>query len=379
MIRETLTMIPGPTPVHPEILDELRRPTVSHQDPGFVADFRQCLERLKSLTMAEKAHPFVVGGAGTLAMEMALVNLLGPGDRLLVVSHGYFGNRYAEIATAFGIDHEVLDCDWGQCVPVERLETKLAEGGFAALAMTHVDTSTGVAAPVEEYAKRARTHGALTILDGVCATAGMEERFDDWKLDALLTGAQKALGTPPGVGILMVSDQGMEKRRSLPTIPAFYADLLRWEPIMSNPALYYSTPPVNLIRALNVAAGLILDEGLQARFDRHRRLARGMRAGLEAIGMPLFTDPGCRAETLSLPTYPQGVDDAAFRGGMAERGVIVAGALGPVAGKAFRVGHMGNIGSEEVVRTLDAIERTAASLTGGTASGKAVSAAAGQL
>lgn len=376
MIRETLTMIPGPTPVHDAILDALGRPTVSHQDPAFVADFRRCLERTGEVVRGPSARPFVVGGAGTLAMEMALVNLLGPGDRLLVVTQGYFGDRFRQVADAFGIAHDALDCPWGQAVPPERVREALADGGHAALAMTHVDTSTGVAAPVEEYAAIAREHGALAILDGVCATAGMDERFDAWGLDALLTGAQKALGAPPGVAVLVVSDRALARREALERVPAYYADLKRWMPVMENPALYFSTPPVNEIRALDAALGLVLEEGLDARFDRHRRVARAVRAGLGALGLELFTAEGCRADTLSVPLYPDGVVDADFRAAAAARGVVFAGALGPVAGKAFRIGHMGNVGPEEVARALDAIEGALADCGHGEARGRALAAAA---
>ena len=355
MTDDTLTMIPGPTPVRPSILEALARPTTSHQAPSFVEGYRECLENMRRITFTESAQPFVVSGAGTLAMEMALVNLLGPGERLLIVSQGFFGDRWAQIAEAFGIPHRLLQAEWGQAIEPGHMLEALDSERFAAVAMTHVDTSTGTAAPVEQYCERLRGREELILLDGVCATAGVEERFDDWGFDVLLTGAQKALGTPPGVAILLASERAMDKRRALGSVPAYYADLLRWKPIMDNPALYFSTPPVNEIVALLEATRIILGEGLDARFERHAKVARAMRAGFAALGLELFTLPECRADTLSVLAYPDGIEDAAFRSAVAARKVVIAGALGPLAGKACRVGHMGNIGIDEVGRTIAAL------------------------
>jgi len=352
---DVLTMIPGPTPVHPAILDALARPTVSHQAPSFVEAYRRCLDRLRQVARAEHGHPFVVAGAGTLAMEMALVNLVGRGEDLLVVSHGYFGDRWIEIAEAFGVRARVLRAEWGRAVSPDALGAALEGNEPAAVAMTHVDTSTGTAAPVAAYCDRLRGRRALAILDGVCATAGIDERFDDWGLDVLLTGAQKALGAPPGVAILLASERALAKREALGVVRAYFADLRRWRRVMDDPGLYFSTPAVNEVRALDAALGLVLDEGLGARFRRHERIAAAMRAGLAEIGLEIFTAPECRAATLTVVLHAEGIDDARLRAEVAARGVVVAGALGPLAGRGFRIGHMGNIGLPEVLRTIEAI------------------------
>jgi aspartate aminotransferase-like enzyme len=379
MSDETLTMIPGPTPVRPSILEALARPTTSHQAPSFVEAVGECLTNLRRIVFTENAHPFVVSGAGTLAMEMALVNLVREDERLLILSHGFFGDRWIQLADSFGIPHRLVQAEWGYAVSPEQLVRELDEGGFAAVAITHVDTSTGTAAPVEAYCELLRGREELVILDGVCATAGMEERFDAWGLDVLLTGAQKALGAPPGVAILLVSARALGKRESLRSVPAYYADLLRWKPIMENPSLYFSTPPVNEVIALLEATRVVLREGLEARFERHARIAAAIREGFEIFGLEVFTDPGCRADTLSVVRYPDGVEDAAFRSRMAQQGVVIAGALGPLAGKACRVGHMGNIGADEIGRTLGAFG-AALDASGREADGeRAVAAALGRL
>jgi len=355
MSDTVLTMIPGPTPVHERVLEALAQPTVSHQSPAFVEAYRRCLQRWRAIGRAATAQPFIVAGSGTLAMEMALVNLVSPGERLLVVSHGYFGERWEQLATAFGIECDVVRSEWGQAVTVEEFARQLDSAEYAAVSLTHVDTSTGTEAPLGKYVDVLDGRDLMRIVDGVCATAGTDERFDDWGLDVLLTGAQKAFGAPPGVAILLVSERALEKRRSRTSVPAYNADWLRWLPVMDDPSKYFSTPPVNQIFALDVAMGLVLDEGLETRFARHRDLAARLREGLASQGLKLFTDASCRADTLSVVLHRDATDDVAFRAGVARRGVVVAGALGPIAGQAFRIGHMGNIGTNEIERTLEAI------------------------
>ena len=379
MINETLTMIPGPTPVHPRILSALSRPTTSHVAPVFVDAFREALSGFRALCRSGSGQPFAVAGGGTLAMEMALVNVVAPGDEILVVSHGYFGDRYAELAGAFGIRAEVLRSEWGRAVPAEEVARRLAAGSFAAVTITHVDTSTGTASPAADYCELLRGRNELVILDGVCATGGVDEPFDGWGVDVLLTAPQKAIGAPPGLALCLFSERALERRRARASVPAYYADVLRWLPVMQDPSKYFATPCVNEIVGLAEALRIVHEEGLPARFARHARVARGIRAGLEALGLAIFTEPDCRADTLSVVRLPESVDDAAFRREASARGVVVAGALGPLAGKAFRVGHMGNVGAAEAAATLMAVEGALVALGVAVAPGAALAAAAPHL
>jgi aspartate aminotransferase-like enzyme len=379
MIDEQLTMIPGPTPVHPRILRALSQPTISHLAPAFVEAFSTALADLRSLGRSVKAQPFIVAGGGTLAMEMALVNLVAPGDQVMVISQGYFGDRYAELAGAFGIDATVIRSEWGHAVTVEEVKQQLAEKSFAAVTITHVDTSTGTCAPVADYCELLQDRDEMVILDGVCATGGIDERFDKWGVDALLTAPQKAIAAPPGLALCLFSERAMARRRQLDRVPAFYADLLRWLPIMEDPSRYYSTPCVNQIFALAEALKIVFEEGLSKRFSRHQRLSRAFRAGLDAMGLELFTAADSLAATLSVVHYPEGVDDAVFRRAMASRGAVVAGGLGPLAGTGFRVGHMGNITVAEVASTLQAIESSLSSCGCQVEPGSALSGAAVEL
>src|SRR5664280_1870676 len=219
MIDQTLTMIPGPTPVHPRILGALARPTVSHVVPEFVEAFRAAIADCRRLRQSREGQPFIVAGGGTLALEMGLVNVVEPGERILVISQGYFGDRYAELAGVFGIQADVVRSEWGQAVAPEVVAARLAAGGYAAVTITHVDTSTGTAAPAASYCELLRGRKELVILDGVCATGGIAEPCDTWGVDVLVTAPQKAIGAPPGLALCLFSPRAMARRRERTSLP----------------------------------------------------------------------------------------------------------------------------------------------------------------
>lgn len=357
MFDENLVMIPGPTPVHPRILNALSKPTVSHLDPDFINDFKKALENFTKIIKNPKAQPFLLAGSGTLAMEMAVVNTLRSKDNLLIISHGYFGKRFGELATRFEVEVEELTCPWGQFIEPDELKQHLEKDKVDGVTVTHVDTSTGVKSPVQDYAPIIKGSNAIFILDGVCSTGGIYEDMDEWGVDILLTAPQKALGVPPGLSVLAVSEKALT-RRDMFEPPAYYADFKKWLPIMKDPTNYYSTPAVNEICAFKEATEIILEEGLDSRFRRHAKLSKAFRAGFLKMGFSPFTHKDCLAETLSVLSYPSGIDDQAFRRGMYERGIAVAGGLGQTKGKVFRLGHMGNITHGELVRTLEAASET---------------------
>jgi alanine-glyoxylate transaminase/serine-glyoxylate transaminase/serine-pyruvate transaminase len=362
MQKEKLLMIPGPSPVHPRIINSLSLPTVSHVSPVLVEELKEALANLKKIVFCEKGEPFIVAGAGTLAMEMAVLNTVQEGESFLVLSQGYFGARMHQIAQGFGLDCDVIECEWGQAVLPGELEKKLSEKEYKAVTATHVDTCTGACAPVKDYAEVLKSHDALYIIDGVCATGGIEERMDDWEVDVVLTAAQKCFGAPPGLSILVLSEKAMEKRKSMERIPAYYSDVLNWLPVMKDPSKYFSTPCVNEIRAFAESTRIVLEEGMEKRFSRHDRVARAIRAALAELGFSFFTQEPFLANTLSVVKYPEGVADKSFRSTYDENGIVVAGGLGETAGKVFRMGHMGNLSVSQVYFALDALERTLSSL-----------------
>ncbi len=361
-MKEKLLLIPGPSPVHPRIIQSLSLPTVSHVGPEMVRELREALENLKRVVFCARGEPFVISGAGTLAMEMALLNTVTSGERILVLSQGYFGKRMEEICKAFRLDCDFVEKPWGAAVSADELEQRLRQQGYQVVVSTHVDTSTGACAPVKEYARVLRNRNITFILDGVCATGGIEERMDDWGIDVVLTAAQKCFGAPPGLSILVLSERAMEKRRKMASVPAYYSDLLRWLPIMKDPSKYFSTPCVNEIMAFAEGTRLVIEEGIERRFARHALFARAIRAGLAALGCSLFTQEAFLADTLSVVRYPEGIEDGRFRALLNENGVVVAGGLGETAGRVFRMGHMGNLSIAQLTFALDALERTFSSL-----------------
>ncbi|MEK4423612.1 pyridoxal-phosphate-dependent aminotransferase family protein [Solibacillus sp. FSL K6-1523] len=348
MKNRELLLVPGPTPVVDEIYDALASETRGHTDPRFVAIFKNAIEQTKKL-FNTKSEVYVVAGSGTLAMEMAIVNTVGKGERLLVISHGYFGDRFTPLANAFGIEVEVLQSAWGERVDPQLVAETLKTNTFKAVTITHADTSTGVMSDLEALVPIIKDAGALVIVDGVVATAALEEDMskaygnnEAYKIDVVLTGSQKAIGIPPGLAIIAFSEQALAAREALGQIPAYYADINCWRGVMDNPATYFATPPVNLIYAYDAALKIVLAEGMEAREARHIAFGKAVRAALRSYGMTPLADESVAAPTLSCILYPEGVEDGAFRASLAERGIIVAGSLAHLAGKAFRIGHMGN-------------------------------------
>jgi len=334
------------------------RATYAFGDPEFVKDFKEVIEDLKVL-LRTKGEVFVVAGTGTMAMEMAISNTLKKGDNLLIISHGYFGDRFIELCERKGIHTDVMSSEWGKTVPVEDIEKKLHEKNYKAVTVTHVDTSTGVCAPVAEIGEVLKKFDdTLFILDGVCATMAEPEYMDEMGIDVLLTGSQKAFGVPPGLGIVWAGPRAMERRKTLGTIPEYYVDFDKWLPIMKDPSNYFATPAVNMVWALKEAVRIIKEEGVENRYARHKKIAKAMRAALESMGMTILAEPGCRAVTLSNLIYPEGINDAEFRSTLYKEGVVVAGGLGAYAGKMFRLGHMGNVDMHDLVAVIAAIERT---------------------
>ena len=350
-------MIPGPTPVIDSIRDEMGREIMAFGDPRFVKDYKQVIGELGALLNCNGKN-FVVAGTGTLAMEMAIANSTKCGDNVLIVSHGYFGDRFIEICERKGLRTDVLQSRWGAAVPLSEIEAKLGMKEYAAITVTHVDTSTGVVADVAGIGNMLRKFpNTVYIVDGVCATAGEYENMGEMNIDILFTGSQKAFGICPGLLMLWAGAKAMERRKSLGVIPEYYVDFDKWLPIMDDPSKYFATPAINLVWALKESVRIIKEETLTRRYERHLKNARAVQKALIALGFSLLADEGCRAVTLSNILYPEGIEDAQFRKVLSEEGIVVAGGLGVYAGKMFRLGHMGNIDTNDVVSVISAIER----------------------
>lgn len=360
MSARKMVMIPGPTPVVESIRQEMGREIQAFGDPRFVADYKKLIADLGDLLHCS-GQTFPLAGTGTLAMEMAISNTTKRGDNVLIVSHGYFGDRFIEICQRKGLHVDVMQAEWGKIIPVAEIEAKLASKKYAAMTVSHVDTATGVCAPIEEIGKMMKKFPeTIYIVDGVAATVGEYEDVDGMNIDILFTGSQKAFGVCPGMFILWASKKALRRREELGTIPEYYVDFQKWLPIMEDPGKYFATPAVNLVWAMAESVRIIKEEGYENRCERHRKNARAVQAALESLGFRVLAEPEHRAVTLSNLVYPEGLADGEFRSALYDEGMTVAGGLGPYAGKMFRLGHMGNIDSNDEVAALGIIERALA-------------------
>jgi alanine-glyoxylate transaminase/serine-glyoxylate transaminase/serine-pyruvate transaminase len=363
MKNRELLMIPGPIEFTPEVLRAMGMASTSHVAPNFIEVFGQALERMRDVFLCPSGQPFAVAGSGTLAMDMPAANLIEPGDKALVVNTGYFSDRFAAILERYGAEVTQVNAPAiGDAPPLEDVEAALKGGSYKLMAMTHVDTSTGVRTDVKSLAAIGREFGALVVVDGVCSVAGEALYQEEWGIDVALTASQKAVGTPPGLALVVAGPRAMDAFRQRKTpVGNYYADWNEWLPIMeayeARRPSYFGTPPVNLVWALNVSLGQILEEGMDARFARHRQLSQAFKAAISALGMKQVpVSPEVSATTLTAPYYPQGVD-AALLGHVKEAGAILAGGLYPsIKAEYFRIGHMGVVNQSDVLATLGAIE-----------------------
>jgi len=356
--RRELLLIPGPTPVSDEVLHALSQKTISHTDERFVKVFAKALEEMHPFFGMSQGQTFIISGSGTLGMEISLSNILNEGESLLVVSHGYFGDRFAEIGKTLGLDVDILKSNTGKTIHEDSLKDYLNRKKYAAITFTHVDTSTGVIADMEKFSKLVKkiSPDTLIVLDGVCATGGVPEEMDKWGIDVIFTGSQKAIAVPPGLTMLAFSERALKKRRKMKKMRTYYGDILRWIPVMNDPHKYFATPPVNMIFALEKSLSTIIEKGLDNYYEKHRELARKVRTAMKVFGFENLPREEDAAPTLSVFSYPAGVEDFKFRTALKEKGVTVAGALGKLKGKYFRMGHMGNITEQDIDLALKLIE-----------------------
>lgn len=359
-----LLMIPGPIEFEPAVMQAVGMATTSHVAPDFIESFGHSLEMMREVWMAPSGQPFIIAGTGTLAMDMAGSNLVEPGDRVLVVSTGYFGVRYADLLRRYGADVTLLEAPAGDVVKPHEIEAELKRRQYKVMTFTHVDTSTAVRVDPEPMGRLGEKYGVLTILDGVCSVAGEEIRQEEWKIDVVLTASQKAVGVPPGLALMVVSERAMQawRDRRAP-VGSYYCDWTHWLPVMKayeerRPS-YFGTPAVNLVCGLKVSLGLILKEGMEDRFSRHRRIGKSFREAMRSLGLKMIpVSEDVSACTLSAPMYPEGVRAPEFMKAVSKSDVILAGGLLPeLKEKYFRVGHMGSVTKGDILTTVASVEQ----------------------
>lgn len=337
-------MGPGPSDVHPRVLKAMATPLVGHLDPQFIAIMDGVKGMLQELFRTKNELTLAVSGTGSAGMETCFVNLLEPGDEAVICVNGVFGNRMCDNVERCGATAVRVDAPWGQPIQPSQVEEALATCKPKLVAIVHAETSTGVLQPVEEIGKLARDAGALFLVDTVTSLAGTDVRMDDWGIDAIYSGTQKCLSIPPGLAPVSFSDhaiEAMDKRNG--KVQSWYLDLSMLRNYWGGEKrVYHHTAPISMGYALFEGLRLIHEEGLEARFDRHRRNHELLRDGLEELGFEFLVEPDYRLPMLNAVKIPEGVEDAAVRGQLLnEYNIEIGAGLGDFAGKVWRIGLMG--------------------------------------
>ncbi len=356
-MSKQLLFIPGPVTVAEPVLAAMGKPMIDHRGPEFKA-LQEAVQRKLKPVFGTSGMVLLLGSSGTGGLEAAMSNMFGPGDKVLCCPVGVFGERFAEIARTWGIDVEVLPTEYGHGVNAAALKARLAADTnkeIKGVAFTHNETSTGVQNIMGDLADAVRAHGAYVLVDSVSGLAASEFTMDAWGFDIVVAASQKALGVPPGMAMVAVSERAwaqIAKEKG----PRYYFDLRKareFSTIGQTPA----TPPVSLCYAMDVALDRYNEEGAANVWARHERYTRGIIAAAEALGLELFAQPEVRSVTVTAIKVPDGVNGDAIRKSMREgRGFVLGGGQGKLAGKIIRIGTMGDISQTDVLGMLGALE-----------------------
>jgi len=355
-----LLLGPGPSEVSPEVLRALSLPLTGHLDPFFLGMMDEIMEALRAVFQTEHRLTLPISGTGTAGMEAAIVNLVQPGDRVVVGICGYFGTRIAEMCRRRGAEVVEVTAPWGHPVDPAEMARAIAAGPTKAAAIVHAETSTGVIQPLGGIAAAIHEQGGFLLADTVTSLGGVPLDVDSMGIDVAWSGSQKCLGGPPGAAPFTVSERAMVAVRSRRTPPPFYFDLTLLEAYWSGTSrAYHHTAPISTFYALREALRLTLEEGLEARWTRHAAAAAALAEGAAAVGIELLVEPHSRLGVLTTLRVPGGVDEKEVRRRLLEEeGIEIAGGLGPLAGKIWRVGLMGHGARiENVERLLSALKR----------------------
>ena len=357
-------MGPGPSGAHPRVLRAMTAPLLGHLDPEFLRIMDECRVMLRQVLRTENAVTIATPGTGTSGMEAAVINLVEPGDNVVIGVCGYFGDRIVQMAERAGGNVTRVDAAWGSPVdPAEMQKAIAASGQVKLVGIVHAETSTGVMTPPEPIAKLAKETGALMLVDCVTSLGGVPVEADAWGADVVYSGTQKCLSAPPGVAPVTFSPAAWAKVRAR-EVPSntWYLDMSLLEAYWDERRSYHHTAPISMVYALHQALSLVLEEGLEQRWARHERNGRALQAGLEAMGLGLHADEGYRLPVLTTVKIPEGVNDGEVRGALLKRHSIeVGGGLGDLKGKVWRVGLMGESSTEgNVLLFLSALGRIVA-------------------
>lgn len=347
-------MGPGPSDVYPDVLAAMARPTIGHLDPAFVGFMDELNELLRYSFQTENTVTLPISAPGSAGMECCFVNMLEPGEKVVIASNGVFGGRMLENARRCGAVPVMVEFEWGTPIDPGKVEEALkANPDAVVLAFVHSETSTGVRSDAEALCKLARENDCLSIVDAVTSLGGIELRVDDWGIDAIYSGTQKCLSAPPGLSPVSFNEAAMAKVKSRKTPSQSWfldLDLLTgyWGPGAKR--AYHHTAPINSLYALDEALRILKREGLEHAWSRHASNYQKLRDGLEGMGLEFYVQAEYRLPQLNAVKVPDGVDEAAVRGFLLnEYNLEIGAGLGPLAGKIWRIGLMGASSTEKHV------------------------------
>ncbi len=371
-------MGPGPSDVAPSVLAALAAPTVGHLDPYFLRIMDETQRMLRSVFRTTNELTLAVSGTGSAGMETCVVNLIEPGDRMLVCVNGVFGGRMADVASRAGANVTKLERNFGEVFSPDEIAQAVKRDSPKVVGIVHAETSTGARQPLEELAKIVHEAGALLLVDCVTSLGGIPVEVDAWQLDAVYSGTQKCLSCPPGLAPVTFSPRALaaiEKRRS--KVASWYLDMTMVRNYWGQDRAYHHTAPINMNFALHEALRLVLTEGLENRHARHLRNHKALKAGLKALGIEYSVAEPHQLPMLNLVLIPAGVDDVAVRKQLLDEfGIEIGSGLGPLKGKAWRIGLMGETSTpNNVLLLLAALERCLATQKRSSSGGDAVAAA----
>ncbi|MFN2156060.1 MAG: pyridoxal-phosphate-dependent aminotransferase family protein [Anaerolineae bacterium] len=355
-----LLLGPGPSTVHPRVLRAMAHPLVGHLDPQFIALMNEVQEMLRVVFQTENQLTVPVSGTGSAAMEASLCNFIEPGDSVVIGVCGYFGERLCDIAGRYGAEVRRLDRPVGEVFEIGEFEAELERKPAKLVALVHAETSTGVLQPMEGLADLVHRHGGLLVMDCVTSLGGVPVKVDEWSVDVAYSCSQKCLGAPPGLGPITVSPRAVEVLNARQTpVTNWYLDLSLLSKYWGSERTYHHTAPISMNYALREALRMVLEEGLEARFARHRANAELLWEGLQDLGLELFVPLERRLIPLTTVKVPEGVDEATVRSELLQTyNIEIAGGLGATKGKVWRIGLMGYSSQpQNVLALLGALDR----------------------
>jgi serine---pyruvate transaminase len=355
-MKKNYLLTPGPTPLPPEICESLSRPIIHHRTPQFQAILKEAHEGLKYVFQTSN-EVFILASSGTGGLEAAMINFLSPGDTVITVDAGKFGERWAEIGKAYGINCEVIKVEWGKAVNPKDIEAKLkaGKGKIKAVCATLCETSTGVATDIKAIGEAVKASEAILLVDAVSGLGAIDLQTDAWNCDVVVSGSQKGLMLPPGLGFISVSAKAWKLAESS-KCPKYYFDLKAAKKAYASTDTPW-TPAIGLVIALNEAIKLMKAEGLEKIFSWHNKMAEAVRTGVKALGLELFA-PDAYSDVVTAVKVPAGIDGEKLVKTMRDSyGVTIAGGQSEMKGKIFRFAHMGYIGEFDIISGISCLEK----------------------